>query len=163
VIVVADASPIHYLVLIEQIELLRALYRYVLIPDTVARELQHPRTPAQVVDWVACPPAWLRIETVEGPTDAALDVLDPGERDAIRLALARGVRLVLIDETEGRREAGRRRLRVTGTLGILELGATRGMLDLPSALASLLATNFRIRESLVKGLLERDAARRRRP
>jgi predicted nucleic acid-binding protein len=79
------------------------------------------------------------------------------------LALARGVQIVLIDETEGRREAGRRRLRVTGTLGILELGAARGMLDLPSTLAKLSATNFRVRDDLIKGLLERDAARRRKP
>jgi predicted nucleic acid-binding protein len=76
VIVVADASPIHYLVLIEQIELLGALYREVLVPDTVARELQHPRTPARVVDWIACPPGWLRVEPAQGPVDAALDALD---------------------------------------------------------------------------------------
>ena len=41
-IVVADASPIHYLVLVEQIRLLGALYHEVLVPETVARELQHP-------------------------------------------------------------------------------------------------------------------------
>jgi predicted nucleic acid-binding protein len=162
VIVVADASPIHYLVLIEQIELLGALYRRVLVPDTVARELQHPRTPAPVADWIACPPAWLRVEAAQGPVDAAFDELDPGERDAIRLALAHGVQTVLIDEAEGRREAGDG-LQVTGTLGILERGAARGLFDLPSTLARLLATYFRLRDDLIKGLLERDAARRRKP
>jgi predicted nucleic acid-binding protein len=149
-------------VLVEQIRLGGALYHEVLVPETVARELQHPRTPARVADWIACPPAWLRVEVAQGPVDAALDELDPGERDAIRLALAHGVQTVLIDEAEGRREAGRRRLQVTGTLGILERGAARGMLDLSSTLANLLTTNFRARDDLIKGLLERDAARRRK-
>lgn len=162
-IVVADASPIHYLVLIEQIDLLGALYRKVLAPDAVVRELQHPRTPSRVADWVARPPAWFRIEPAQGPLDAALDELDPGERDAIRLALAQGVQTVLMDEAEGRREAARRGLRVTGTLGVLELASTRGLLDLSFVLAQLAATNFRARAGLLKGLLDRDAARRRKP
>jgi predicted nucleic acid-binding protein len=161
VIIVADASPVQYLVLIEQIEIVGALYREVLVPDTVARELQHPRTPTLVVRWIAHPPAWFRVEPAAGPTDAALDELDPGERDAIRLALAYDVRTLLIDDAEGRREAERRRLKVTGTLGILERGAERDLLDLPTALARLLATNFRAQADLIAGLLEREAARKR--
>jgi predicted nucleic acid-binding protein len=70
VIIVADASPLHYLILIERIELLAVLYRQVLVPDTVAGEMQHPRTPAQVQDWIAHPPSWLRIEVAHGPSDA---------------------------------------------------------------------------------------------
>jgi predicted nucleic acid-binding protein len=45
-IVVADASPLNYLVLIEQIGLLPTLYGSVLIPEAVHRELQRPGTPA---------------------------------------------------------------------------------------------------------------------
>ena len=41
-IVVADASPLNYLVLIEQIGLLPTLYGSVLIPEAVHRELQRP-------------------------------------------------------------------------------------------------------------------------
>ena len=160
-IVVADASPLHYLILIERIELLTVLYRQVLVPDTVAAELNHPRTPAQVRDWIGKPPSWLRIEAAHGPTDDLLEELDPGERDAIRLALANNIRTILIDDAEGRREADRRQLRVAGTLGILERSAERGLIDLRTELAHLQATNFRVRADLIESLLERDAARRR--
>ena len=54
-----------------------------------------------------------------------------------------------------------RKLLVTGTLGILELCAVRGMIDLPSTLAKLLAANFHVRDDLIEGLLQRDTARRR--
>jgi predicted nucleic acid-binding protein len=47
-IVVADATPLNYLVLIGQIELLSALYRTVLIPQEVHREIQQPGTPPTV-------------------------------------------------------------------------------------------------------------------
>jgi hypothetical protein len=44
-IVVADTSPLNYLVLIGEIELLAALYQKVLIPEEVLRELQRTGTP----------------------------------------------------------------------------------------------------------------------
>jgi len=160
-IVVADASPLHYLVLIERVELLAVLYQQVLVPDTVAAELNHPRTPSQVRDLIGKPPSWVRIETAHGPINDLLEDLDPGERDAIRLALAYSIRTVLIDDAEGRREAHRRQLRVAGTLGILERGAERGLIDLRAELARLQETNFRVRADLIESLLERDSERRR--
>jgi predicted nucleic acid-binding protein len=39
-IVVADTSPLLYLILIEQVDLLRTFYGEVLIPDAVANELR---------------------------------------------------------------------------------------------------------------------------
>jgi predicted nucleic acid-binding protein len=155
VIVVADASPLHYLVLIERIELLAVLYQQVLVPDTVAAELNHPRTPAQVRDWIGRPPSWLRIEPAYGPTDVLLEELDPGDRDAIRLAVAHNIRTVLIDDAEGRREARRRQLQVAGTLAILVRSAERGLIDLRTELARLRKTNFRLRADLIESILER--------
>jgi predicted nucleic acid-binding protein len=45
-IVVADAGPFHYLVLIGAVEVLQPLYGRVLVPQAVARELQETNTPA---------------------------------------------------------------------------------------------------------------------
>ena len=47
-LVVADTTPINYLVLIAQIDILAALYPQVVIPSAVAAELQHPKAPAVV-------------------------------------------------------------------------------------------------------------------
>ncbi len=43
-IVVADTSPLNYLALIGEIELLAVLYQKVLIPGEVLRELQQEQT-----------------------------------------------------------------------------------------------------------------------
>ena len=51
-IVVADTSPLNYLILIGEADLLHRFYSRVLIPQGVLSELRHPRTPSTVVEWV---------------------------------------------------------------------------------------------------------------
>ena len=51
-IVVADTSPLNYLVLIDEVDLLPALFGEVLIPQAVFQELKHPKTPAKVQQWI---------------------------------------------------------------------------------------------------------------
>jgi len=60
-IVVADAGPLHYLVLIKVVDVLQPLYRRVLVPQTVAGELQETNTPAAVRAWIEQPPEWFEI------------------------------------------------------------------------------------------------------
>ena len=64
-IVVADAGPLHYLILIDHAELLRDLYDQVVVPDAVATELSSPSAPTVVRNWLSGHPAWLSIVTVE--------------------------------------------------------------------------------------------------
>ena len=47
-LVISDTSPLRYLVLIGEADLLPALYSEVLIPEAVADELNHPSTPEAV-------------------------------------------------------------------------------------------------------------------
>lgn len=47
-IVVADSSPLHYLILIKQVDLLRLLYSEVVIPEQV---LSRPASPIVVSEW----------------------------------------------------------------------------------------------------------------
>jgi predicted nucleic acid-binding protein len=51
-IVVADSSPLHYLILLEQAEIIRRLYGNVLIPDAVAAELRAAASPPTVTEWM---------------------------------------------------------------------------------------------------------------
>jgi predicted nucleic acid-binding protein len=51
-LVVADTSPIFYLLSIGQIELLPLLFKKVSVPDEVHGELCHPTAPAVLCAWL---------------------------------------------------------------------------------------------------------------
>src|SRR5262245_14509914 len=96
-VVVADTSPLNYLVLIGEIELLPALYTRILIPNEVFTELTDQDAPRVVLDWVRSRPEWLEIRKVDpSPKDLALTQIDPGESAAILLAQQQLNSLLLI-------------------------------------------------------------------
>lgn len=159
-LVISNNSPIRYLVLLDCMHLLSALFARVTIPREVEAELQRHRTPAVVRAWIAHPPAWLDIRQVRGTPDADLLPLDGGEQEAILLAQERHADLVLLDDREARKAATRRTLRVMGTVGVLEQAAMHGLIDLPEVCARLLTTNFRIKGDIIHNALARDAARK---
>ena len=117
-IIVCDASPICYLLLIGEIELLAQLYGKVLIPQVIQNELADDRSPSVVQAWISQPPEWLVIQTVDVASDSALDNLDSGERDAIMLVVPRAD-LIIIDDLLARQIASSFHLKVTGLLGVL--------------------------------------------
>ena len=155
-IVVADTTPLNYLVLIGEIDLLPTLYRSVLIPPAVFLELQSPKTPPEVRTWATVLPGWCEVRALSSPPDPSLNALDSGERDAIQLALDAGIDTLLMDETEGRRAALRHHLKVTGTVAVLEKAAQRGLTDFRSALQRLENTSFRLSPSIRREFLKRN-------
>ena len=160
-VVVADTSPINYLVLIGEIGILPRLYNHILIPEEVFFELMDAGAPLEVREWTTRHPIWLEIR--KSPLlDTSLMDLDAGERSAIALAELETQVLLLIDESAGRLEASRRGIPNTGTLGVLRAAAIDGLVNLPSALDRLLATNFRVSKALVAELLAEDADRKQR-
>ena len=162
--VIADSSVVNYLILIDTIQILQPLFGEVLIPKAVSEELRRPGTPSKVATWMSRRPDWLRLQTPKRITvDNALEKLGDGEREAVILALEYFPDvLLLIDEIKGREEAERRHIRFMGTLGILDKAAASGLLDLPSTLDRLLQTTFYVTPSLLKGLLEDDARRKKK-
>lgn len=61
-IVVADTSPINYLLLIKEIDILPKMYGTVVIPRAVQEELLRPVAPEIVRAWIGGAPAWLEIQ-----------------------------------------------------------------------------------------------------
>ena len=59
--VVSNTSPLNYLVLIGEIEILPALHHHVVIPVAVSEELHDPAIPDAVRGWIENPPGWLEI------------------------------------------------------------------------------------------------------
>ena len=152
--VVADTSPLCYLILIDQIQLLPQLYTRVVIPQAVYQELRVSAAPQPVQDWLANPPDWLEIHTLTLPNDQALNLLDQGEAEAIALTESIGADLMLIDEKRGRQTAIMRGLKVIGLLGILVTAANDGLIDFAAAIAHLQTTSFRASPKLIQSLLD---------
>ncbi len=156
-IIVADTSPLRYLIVIEEAHVLPVLYGRVAIPPAVLSELANPGAPAVVRRWIAARPDWLEITA---PATRLSDFdLDLGEAEALSLASEIGADFLLIDERRGRREAMRRHVPVVGTLRVLLDAAEEGLTDLRSALVRLRSTNFRVDPQLLDRLM--DTSRRR--
>lgn len=153
-VVVSDTSPLHYLIECDAVEILPALFHEVLIPPTVHREMQQPKTPPRVRAWAGALPSWVK---VQAPTvlDDSLKI-DQGEREAICLAREVHAVAILIDDRKGRMEAMCCGLRVAGTIGLLELAARRGLVDFPQVIQRLRQTNARLDEELIQAALFRN-------
>jgi predicted nucleic acid-binding protein len=154
-IIVSNTSPINYLILIGHINLLPELFQQIIIPQAVYSELSDASAPSPVQTWIATPPDWLKIQPVSQPSDAILDLLDPGERAAILLAQELNADLLLLDDMKARRTATERGLAITGILGILDQAATMKLIDLPAAVQNLQSTSFWASDSLFQKLLDK--------
>ncbi len=126
--VVSDTSPLTNLAAIGKFHLLRDLYGHLYIPTAVWQELN-----ALGRAWPGCEEVaradWITTMDVANTTVVAAlcEHLDPGEAEAIALALELQADLVLLDEREGRHTAQRLGLRVVGVVGVLLEAKARGL------------------------------------
>jgi predicted nucleic acid-binding protein len=160
--IVADTTPLNYLVLIETVDILPKLYGRVLIPPAVKTELSDPETPEMVRAWAAQSPPWLYVVAPRTPTPSPLLQLDAGEREAIALASEQQNCLLLMDERDGTTAARSLGLAVIGTLGLLDQAAIRGWIDLPTVFDRLRQTTFRSPHRLMAAMLEQHVQRKKK-
>lgn len=158
-IVVSDTSPLNVLVRIGHVEVLRTLFGTVIIPPAVVSELSHAGTPKIVRHWMAARPDWLEVRA-PSRIDSTLELDDPGEVEAISLALELNADFLLADDRKARRAATARGIPITGAVGVLELASARGLLNLGEAFERLRATDFKIAERILADALKRDAERK---
>jgi uncharacterized protein len=158
VIVVSDTSAITNLAAINQLRLLPLLYQQVIIPEAVYRELVDidPSVPGSAEAQTA---TWLEVRVIanrEVVERLQSEVrLDPGESEAIALALEIGADLLLIDERRGRAEADRLCIKITGLLGILVEAKRKNLIVAVKPLMNaLIATSdFRVSSALYDQIL----------
>lgn len=141
-IVVSNASPFRYLVLVDAVHILPRLFGDVVIPPVVQFELTRARTPQPVRDFMASPPRWLK---VQAPTivDSTLKV-HVGEAQAILLAKELKAARLLIDDRKAIEAAQARGVKTTRTAALLVLAAEQGLIDLKSTFDRLKQSNFRV-------------------
>ena len=75
-LIVADTSPLNYLVLIDAVHVLPSLYGRILIPPEVLDELRDESGPKAVQAWAASSPQWLEVRK-----PASVDMTLPSTRE----------------------------------------------------------------------------------
>jgi uncharacterized protein len=119
-LVVSNTSPICNLAIIGKLDFLRRRYGIVKISPVVADELSalsHRSASLQIAASRA--DGWLAVEKPASTCSQLTCSLDPGETEAIALALALKADVLLIDEKRGREAARAAGLSVGGVLGEL--------------------------------------------
>lgn len=160
-LVISDSSPLIALINIKHVHILRSLFDRVVLPESVHAELSSQRRPLVIQQFAAQLPVWI---TLCHPTHLQpLLHLDIGERDAISLAAELHADLILIDEKAGRQAAINLGLKVSGTIGLLELAAKRKLLNLTEAFEALKQTDFWIAPEFLDERLQQFNAKRESP
>lgn len=98
----------------------------------------------------------MEIQTAGVSSDAALEQLDAGEREAILLAEKQGAGLVVLDDKAARRIALARGLRIIGLLGVLKDAGGAGAIDLAATFERLRAIGFWVAPSLLQRLVDEE-------
>ncbi|BDA67555.1 hypothetical protein RIVM261_069510 [Rivularia sp. IAM M-261] len=157
-IVISDTSIITNLAAIGHLFLLPKLYKHVIIPEAVYRELADISPPVpgtlevQTASWLEVRQVLNRSVIERLQTEARLD---PGESQAIALALEINSDLLLIDERRGRAEANRLGLKITGLLGVLvEAKSQNAIVAVKPLIDAMIATSeFRVSTALYNQIL----------
>jgi len=128
-IVVSDSSPLIALCDLGKLDLLRALYQRVVLPEAVWEEAViagSGRTGREALFAAS----WMEHVKVHNQmlVRALSQKLDTGESQAIALALELDADLLLMDERLGREVAQRFGIAVTGVVGVLIMAKAQGYL-----------------------------------
>jgi hypothetical protein len=142
---IANTSPLQYLHLLGQLELLPALADRVLVPRAVSQELAAGRSLG-----LALPdPALCEWMAVVGPADTTavkrVARLGAGETEVLTLALETPGAWAILDDGPARRAATRLDVSVRGTLGLLLDAKARGLVtEVGPFLGQLRSCGFRL-------------------
>ncbi|MEH1766240.1 DUF3368 domain-containing protein [Nostoc sp.] len=128
VTVVCNATPLINFAAINRLDILKATFGQIVIPQAVCDETTVKGFPASEFVLQAIAANWLQVRQVSTITSNIPPELDDGEREAIALALETGELQILLDEREARQVAQSLGLQVIGTLSILLLAKNRGII-----------------------------------
>ena len=153
-VVVSDTSPLQYLHQVGYLSLLPSLFGLVLVPPAVEHEIQVGIERGNDLPDLALLP-WVAVEAPRViPVFPAELQIDPGELEALALALEHECRL-LVDDRDGRRAADSLGIAYTGTLGVLISAKRAGLIEaIGPVLDRLVARGYRLSDQVRRGALE---------
>ena len=157
-IVVSDTSALSALILIEQLDLLPAMYGRVVVPPSVSHELSLLDPQFRHDLTILKNASWLEVISI---TDLDLflhyrQLLDEGESEALVLMQELTADLLLFDEMKGRKVAQSAGIAHTGVLGVLLCAKAKGLIPVIQPLldALLMKAGFRISRVLYDFILQ---------
>ncbi|AUS99662.1 DUF3368 domain-containing protein [Nostoc sp. CENA543] len=153
--IVCDTSPLCYLILIDEVEVLPQLFGRIIIPNAVCIELLAEGSYIQVQKWIAQPPSWLEIHSNTSLLPNLSSKLGIGEQEAISLSVQLDASLIILDDMDARQAAIAYGLNVTGLLGVLYRAGTQDIINFPNAISQLQLTTFRASSALIQSFLDR--------
>ncbi|WP_427157543.1 DUF3368 domain-containing protein [Aliinostoc sp. HNIBRCY26] len=153
--IVCDTSPLCYLILIDEVEVLPQLFGRIIIPNAVCTELLAEGSYIQVQKLIAQPPSWLEIHSNTPLLPNLSSKLGIGEQEAISLAVQLDASLIILDDMDARQAAIAYGLNVTGLLGVLYRAGTQDVINFPNAISRLQLTTFRASSALIQSFLDR--------
>lgn len=137
--VVSDSTPLIHLAKVGRLEILFALYREVVITPQVFKEVVEEgivleKEDARVVERYIG--RGIRVARAKSSSDYLLQKyqIHRGEADSIQLAKEIRARLLLINESQGRKAAKSEGLKVKGTIGVLFDALKTGVISRDEAL-----------------------------
>ena len=155
--VVSNAGPLISLSTVSQLDLLRALFGQIVIPQAVHNEV--------VVHGEGEPGSrevgesdWIKIRHVKDHLAVELlrETLDAGESEAIVLAQELDARYIILDDGLARRKARLIKLRLVGTLGVLLMAKEVGLIPaVKPILDELRQTEFRVSDRVYQNVLSK--------
>lgn len=156
-IIVSNTSPISNLIIIGEISILQKIYPKILIPPAVHSELTRlPTLQTMMISLLDA--SWLEIQA---PTNLQLlnilsQTLDPGETEAIALAIELSADRLLIDERLGRSIAASYGLKLRGLVGILINAKQQGLIPVLQPILDRLINQagFRVSQTLYDRTLQ---------
>jgi predicted nucleic acid-binding protein len=146
-VTVCNASPLIVFHQIGRLELARAVLDNVLIPPAVASE---------IAPSLGVPASWVQIWSSSFALDPMpwWSSLDPGEIEAIALALERSASMVVLDDRPARRAAQELGLNVVGSVSVLLEAHRRGLIGtVRPDLDAMVEAGFHMSRALYRGIL----------
>ncbi|MGH2534364.1 MAG: DUF3368 domain-containing protein [Thermomicrobiales bacterium] len=145
--VVSDASPLIALERIGRLDLLPIIFKQLIIPPAVRREIGPvlARTPG------------LAAQAISLPVDARILAanLGPGETEAIHLAIELNAVRVILDDGDARSLARSLGVPLIGTLGVLLSAKYQAIIPaLKPLVEALIATGFRVDQRIYRSILD---------
>jgi predicted nucleic acid-binding protein len=129
VVVVTDSSPLRALHHLGLLSLCQDLYGSVIVPEAVQNELRTPTATCPEIEITDHPGFEVRTPR-SSPVELGVPAdLDPGETQAITLAIELRADLLLIDERKGTQSARQLGLATIGVFGILLEAKHRALID----------------------------------